>query len=490
MPDEPQASRGGPPGDSRWGPPRARTWSIALGSLLAACSGSSVLGADPEASGTTGTSTGETLPPLDSGPPVETTATTTGTDTDGLAPLGLCEPGCALVLPVDWVYQGVPAPPSAGDSADEEPPIFPPPEPPEEYGLPNTHRIPAMVLDDQGVITVAEMFGTTGSIHRLRPDGTLIYNDPLPVPCDRCDLGAMTLHPSGDLMLSATGQEIDGELALFAIRHDPRAREPVWITARPVLNVFDLAARSGGITCVSDDLVVQLYSALGFEFKWIENIQLLVYDDEGNELDQQQLQFNPITQATPFSLLVRGTVDGAVAMALYDNFGTPRGRVSRLRPPIWSPSTVLLPFVVDDMEVDTRDHAFELGHTHDGDTLYLILNDRASDHDPTPRWVASAALPSTTDSRAALAVGPDGEPYAAVRTTQTPAPGGEPLVTLSMLRWNTAGELRWRTAVLAPIASQGAPVHLVVDADEGLVTATIQDNRLRVERRSQRCACE
>ena len=114
-----------------------------------------------------------------------------------------------------------------------------------------------------------------------------------------------------------------------------------------------------------------------------------------------------------------------------------------------------------------------------------------------PNWAATVKMPSRTNGRGSLALGPEGDYYAIYQTSQAievppetpPEDQPEPLLGLTFVRWSPQGEQRWLTTVLTDLTFSPDPPAVVVDEDGGIVVASIVDDRLRVERRTQRCTC-
>ncbi|MCA9652971.1 MAG: hypothetical protein H6712_25320 [Myxococcales bacterium] len=449
-----------------------------LAAWLLACGGSSLDERTPSSPAGTDTGT-DSLPPLDTG----AGSSSSGGPDDEPEPTGplLCAPGCRMIPSVDWAYEGAP------DPMELEP---------------GTHWIPALLREPDGGITVAEQRRSWATLHRLDPAGTLQWNRALPLPCDLCELGDLSRHPSGDLLLGAAGHVIDGELALLAARYDPQADVVVWSRALPLAPLDGATSRSGSIVAVSDAEVVQLVLEGIPELPSNQSAEVVVYGLGGEVLERVVLGVQTL-QTRRWPLLARPSPQGDLAVALpRGTDSSPYGQLARMEAPLWIFLGALSrPEPLDDLEVDERDHLLTLSHAFDGDHTYLLLDDRA-ELEPEARWVATLAIESTAESRADLARGPDGDLYTAVRVTRQvelppdpdaedePGPQAEPLVGLSLARWTSQGELRWSTTVLMDVAEGPRPVALEVDEDEGLLVATVAGGRLRAERWEQRCECE
>ncbi len=413
-------------------------------------------------------STGSPLPPLDTSEASSTTgAASTGEPTVPDDPR-LCAEECTIVLPSRWVYEATPPPSPA---------------------VPGAHVVPAMLRDADGTLTVAELVDGQPRLHRLDHEGRLQWNVPLPLPCAPCELTDVSRHPSGDLLLSATGVDDEGELALLAVRYDATRHARVWMARRPLVPIEGVHVRSGGIAALSDELVAQIYMRGEFDFDALQRTFVVAYGADGTLLDEEELVVGSATVVRP-PLLARPTAEDELLVSVFGGTNAQvYGLTDRMGPPLWTTSGfVFPPAPLDDVELDARGHAIELGHTFDGTHAYLLLADREG-VEPMPRWVATLALASTTGSTAALALGPDGDPHVAVRTTQAPGGTAEPLVGLSLSRWTPDGELRWHTTLLQAVAESFAPLALAVDDDGGLLVAAVVDGRLRVEHRAQQCAC-
>ncbi|MEX1369222.1 MAG: hypothetical protein AB1Z98_39200, partial [Nannocystaceae bacterium] len=278
--------------------------------------------------------------------------------------------------------------------------------------------------------------------------------------------------------------------------------------SQPVDEFVGVPSRAGSIVAVSETAVAQLSLEAFVDFEVQQAIRLSIYGEQGVLLEHSLLIVQ-VAQAQARPLLARPLPNGDVAVALPRGLdGAPYASLDRVEAPLWNFSgAISLVQPVDDFEVDARDHTLALSRTFDGERLHLLLDDRAG-LELMARWVATLAVPSTTESRAELAVGPDGDLYTAVRTTQRielppaddsggepdsgdePEPGVDPLVGLSVARWSSSGELRWSTTVLMDIAPGPRPVALEVDELGGLLLATVAGGRLRAERWEPTCSCE
>lgn len=415
-------------------------------------------------------STGDTLPSLDSG----TQGPTSGLDGgDDGGPAGMCAPGCSLALPVDWSFEGI-----AWPIADE----------------PVEHGVPAMLRGEDGSLVVAEQRGGWVNLYSLDATGQLQWLEPLPLPCDRCELGGMSLHPSGDLLFGAVGDAWDGGFSRLAGRWDPYTGELVWSAVSPALDLEELTTYSGEIVSITDSLVAHLYVFPLVEARVYRATGVAVYGAGGTLLGDVRLSAEALAAGRP-PVLARRTPFGEVQIAIPRGIANnPYSSVGSLQPLDWDLTDIFSHVeLLDDMIIDTRDHALELGHSFDGATMRFSLRDRLRT-ESDPRWVATLPVPSTTDSNASLATDSEGDLYVAAKTTQ--AVGGDeavPAVALSgltLMRWSSDGVLRWQNTLLMDLSESRDAVALAVDDARGLVLAEIVEGHLRVERREQTCRCE
>lgn len=496
MSEVPHARRSAPSGGSS-----TRAWLGFVTALALACGEGSLDETQPAASSSS--SEGGTLPAMDTG-----LATAAATEANSGAPTDddprLCPDECRVILPVDWTYASQPLPPEEGS----KPPFPPDPDDPDDPDDPapgfdpQQHLVPVMLRDpSDGSLVLVEQRKGNASLHRLDRDGHLEWNRSIPLPCDVCEVHHVVRHPSGDLLLSASGLLQDRGYGVLAARYDPVADALVWATATPLLYDPTVAMRSGDMAALSNGTIAQLYLDARQDFNPLQVIKLITYDADGLVLEEVELDQGLVMELR-HPLLARTTANGDLMVGFPSGSDdNPVGRSNRLTPPLWTLSQYLFhPTPLDDAHLDARGHTIELGHTFDGTHTHLVLIDREGT-EPTPRWAATLALDSTTGSRAALAMSPDAEPYVAIRTSQRPGqpPGQppdqspdqdtEPLVGLSLARWTSLGELRWRTTLLDRIDDNDNPIELAVDDDEGLILATVLDGRLRVQRRRQRCDC-
>ncbi len=410
-----------------------------------------------------------TLPPHDSAQPPASTADDSGSSDTG-EPDGpaLCEPGCEVGLALDWVYEGGPNP-------------IP--------GEPGNHRVPRMLREADGTLTIAEQRERNATIHQIDGQGHHQFSVLAPVGEDPYEVGDIGWHPSGDLLVSAVGVTPDDRQSLVALRYDLEDHAVVWSSAREIWFAADFFSSAGGIVALDDTTVAQLYLRPEDSLQSFQSTHVAVWGPDGVLIEDQRLLFELGTTVRP-PLLADRDPEGRLAVGLFrgsDN--SPFGQVGRLQAPLWglaSFTAVLDP--LDDLLVDARGHAYELFHSPDADQIHLVLTDRAGT-EPLPRWTATLAVPTLEPSRASMAIGPDGDVYAAVRTANPPAPDAAPLTAVTFARWTADGEHRFTTGVLLDMTNSEAPLELAVDDDEGLIFATVVDHRLRVERRTQRCLC-
>ncbi|MEM7159054.1 MAG: hypothetical protein AAF799_39825 [Myxococcota bacterium] len=389
---------------------------------------------------------------------------------------GVCAPGCQITLPPDWVYEG-----------DDDPNRF----------EPGTHRVPGLLRDPDGNLLVADQRGDWSTLISLDPQGRLRWHRPLPLGCDLCTLNGMSWHPEGELMLSATGWAIDGGFSLLAGRYDVEADALVWETTSPLFFHDGTANRGGEITVVSDILTAQIFQWRPAGAGKQQITSLMIYGVDGVAIESPVLS-SDINQQVHWPFMVRTTGAGDVVAAYPRGFDTNAyGVIERIPVPFWGAGfnrSVADPF--DDIEIDDRDHTLELFHTFDGEAMRAVLLDRESTDFETT-WAATVKIPSRVDGRGSLAIGPQGELYAVYQSYQAvevppetpPELSPEPLSGLTFVRWSPQGDQRWVTTVLMDLTWSPSPPAMLVDDDGGIVVASIVDDRLRVERRTQRCAC-
>ena len=448
---------------------RSMSWSTVLFglSLPFGCNGSSL----DEAVALTGVGTSGSTTMGD-----EEASSTGSADTEVEDPMpGVCAPGCQITLPPDWVYEG-----------EADPNVF----------EPGTHRVPGLLRDEEGNFIVADQRGDWSTLIGLDASGRRQWHRPLPLSCDLCDLSAMTWHPEGELMLSATGWVIDGEFSLMAGRYDVAADELSWETATPLFYFEDGGPHSGGITVISDILTAQIYRWRVPGPSEQQFTSLMIYGNEGVAIENPTVSTD-FAQQRDWPFLVRTTTDGDLITAYPRGFDTnPYGAIERFEVPLWGGGinySVADP--LDAIEIDAGGNNLELFHTFDEESMRVVLLNRGVDFQPN--WAATVKMPSRTNGRGSLALGPEGDYYAIYQTSQAievppetpPEDQPEPLLGLTFVRWSPQGEQRWLTTVLTDLTFSPDPPAVVVDEDGGIVVASIVDDRLRVERRTQRCTC-
>jgi hypothetical protein len=160
---------------------------------------------------------------------------------------------------------------------------------------------------------------------------------------------------------------------------------------------------------------------------------------------------------------------------------------TRIVPPEVLVSRVLLPLPLDDLAVDGLGRRFELARVEGTESITLVLTSRLGS-DPE-RWSTSLPLLSTSSTRAALAVGPDGSVYAAARITPAVRPGQPYEEQLAVARWSAEGALRWQTTRSMDLTGSLDPLELAIDDEHGLLVGTVAEGRPTVVRYEQGCAC-
>src|SRR5690606_23046164 len=181
---------------------------------------------------------------------------------------------------------------------------------------PGQHLPTTMLRLADGSLVVGEQREGTASLHRLDRHGALQWTVPLPLPCDVCELTDVSLHPSGDLLLSASGRQLDGGLELLAARYDPVRHAVVWVTSRPLQPVPDVWVRSGDIVGLADGLVVQLYMEGRVDFDIQQITRLIAYDPDGLITAEEYLVLGAPTFARP-PLLVRATPSDDLVLGVF-----------------------------------------------------------------------------------------------------------------------------------------------------------------------------
>lgn len=390
----------------------------------------------------------------------ETTASTGEAMDPGDEP-PVCGPECTPILTLTWAYEG----PSG------------------------SYAVVEMQRDADGSLWLGIQRADGGvMLSRLSADGELEHSVAPGLGCERCELSDIELHPSGDVLIGATGHQAIGPDQAVLARFDVAASEVAWLRTLDLLPGDGTVPRLGQLALLDDDRMVAL-QVNGFQDG--EVLELLDLTADGTLRWQAYLSAQRGSGGSWPPLVVRARTGEAItAHAWWDEqLEQMITTTTRLVPPRFvSISRVSLPLRLDDLAVDAQGHRIELARSQGTDTITLVVTSRRSS-DPE-RWLASLPLLSTSSLRAALAVGPDDQVYAAARTTPRVPSGTPSMVVLDVARWSTDGKLRWHAAQPLEVMATPDPVELVIDDDHGVIVGTVVRGQPYVARYEQACACE
>lgn len=401
---------------------------------------------------TTGTGTGTTA--------AETLASTSEGPTPHDEP-AICGPSCTPILTPTWTYEGPPG----------------------------TYAVVQMLRDADGSLWLG-IQGSQGSVSlaRLSAAGELEQSVALGLTCERCELSGIALHPSGDVVLGATGHTGLGPDEAIVARFDVATNTVAWVRALALEPGDSTFPRLGELVVLDEDHIVAL-EVDGFSEG--EVIEVLDLTGDGT-LRRRSYMGAQRGSGGPWPPLVVRAPTGEVVMAhAWWDDETERivTATSRVVPPYYSMvSLVQLPLRLDDLAVDGVGRRLELARSVGTDTLTLVLTSRRSS-DPE-RWTTSLPLLTTSSTRPALAVGPDDQVYVAARSTPRAPPGLPATVMLEVARWSTDGALAWRASRPLEVMATPDPLEMVVDDDHGVIVGTVISGRATVTRYEQTCACE
>jgi hypothetical protein len=389
----------------------------------------------------------------------ETTSASEGDETTDDAPV-ICAPECEAILASTWVYEGPPG----------------------------SYAIVELLRDADGGLWLGtqQSGGGVGLVH-LSAQGALEWAVNPGLPCEGCELADIALHPAGDVMLSATATAGVPSQAVIA-RFDVAARAVAWVRTLALSVGTSTRPRLGALAVLDEDRIAvlringfsdgEVLEVFDFTADGTLRVQGLVGSQPGSGD-----QWPPLAEPGPTGELLlahRWWNDQTEQMAAATTRFVPNYTTSISR--------VLLPLSLDDLAVDEVGRRFELARSRGTDTITLVLTHRSST-DPE-RWSVSLPLLSTSSTRAALAVGPDGAVYLAARTTPRAPPGTAFVTTLAVARWSADGELRWQAALPLDMMATPDPVELVIDEAHGVIVGTVIAGRATVVRYEQACVCE
>ncbi len=415
---------------------------------------------------------GQTSLDLGIGTSGSTTVNSTGieqTQSTGVPepPLVICDPDCAPLLLSTWSYDG-------------------------EAG---TRMVVEMRRDTDGSILLGtQRSDGTSVLTRLTPDGEWLWSATPSLADTEIEFEGFDLHPSGDLILSATaratppqmGGGFNPDLAVLA-RFDVTANELAWTRSSRLDPGLGTRPRAGQPIVLDDDVIVHL-NLNGYSEG--ELLGLREYDAEGTLRVGGTLTNQP------------GTGDGWLPLAVQSPTGelliahhwwdSPAQRMSaatwRMVPPVYIPLSVTeVGLAIDELAVDSIGRRVELAHGRSDETVTLLLSSWRSSG--AVRWETSLPIITTSSARPALAVGPDDDVYIAARATPRPNPIEPYVVLLEIARWSSDGELRWQSRRPLDMMATDDPVELVIDDDDGVIVGTVLSGRVHVERYEQACAC-
>jgi hypothetical protein len=322
---------------------------------------------------------------------------------------------------------------------------------------------------------------------RVSAAGALAWYANPGLTCERCELVDIALHPSGDVLLSAIGREDLAPDQAVVARYDPSAGEVVWVRTLALRQGEGTRPRLGELAVLHEDRIVVLRvdgTSTG------ERLELLDVSADGTFRSPIRVRlqsgtgdaWHPLVAAAP-------TGEAVLAHAWWDAVeDRVTAATTRVVPPRLTLSRVPLPLHLDDLAVDALGQRFELAHARGSESITLVLTSRLGS-DPE-RWRASLPLLSTSSTRAALALGPDGSVYAAARTTPRAPPGRPYEELLAVARWSADGTLRWQATHPMDLADSLDPLELAIDDAHGLLVGTVARGQPTVVRYEPGCACE
>ncbi|MCH9686102.1 MAG: hypothetical protein K0V04_32015, partial [Deltaproteobacteria bacterium] len=307
------------------------------------------------------------------------------------------------------------------------------------------------------------------------------------LPCSPCTPDDIVVHPSGDIIVSATsglGTVLNKALLL---RYDPDAGLVRWVLTVPLDPGPNAVPQSGGLALLGDEHILNLRIDGSNDGEFIRLLDL----DETGELQRSRIilaglgtagQWPPLLVATP-----EGAVVAAAAFRQEDQPGIQAATHRMLPPNYVTISAVDLPVPLDDLALDGTGRRIELARSNDQQTITLLITSRSASE--LARWDISLPFISTSSTRATLAVGPDDDVYVGVRTSPQTSASDPFAIQLEITRLSSTGQLRWQVAEPLDMMATNDPLELLIDEDEGIVVATVVEGRMLVRRYEQACGC-
>jgi hypothetical protein len=189
---------------------------------------------------------------LDTGTDDGTTTAGETTASTGAAPPSedpvVCAPGCTPILTPTWAWEG----PSG------------------------TYALVEMLRDADGSLWLGTQRTEGGVVvHQLSAEGEPLWSAAPGLTCERCELVDIALHPSGDVLLAATGRGSDlAPSEALIVRFDVAAREVAWVRALALMPGEGAEPRMGELAVLDAERIVATRVNGYFEGEMLELLEL------------------------------------------------------------------------------------------------------------------------------------------------------------------------------------------------------------------------